>query len=153
GCDVVTVDVDVDVLQRVERPVVEIEVPRRDLDHLVARVERTRPAALFLVEDFSQVRHRFFPSLKKIRASTLIARTPSVIRNTPAQASFCQSAKGLMANLNMVTGRLAIGAPRSTDQNWLDSAVKRSGAVSPAIRATASSTPVSTPARAARSVT
>ena len=79
--------------------------------------------------------------------------TPIVIRNTPAHASSCQFVKGLIANLKMVTGRLAIGSFRLSDQNWLDNAVKSSGAVSPAIRATASNTPVSTPARAARRVT
>ncbi|MNG22934.1 hypothetical protein D3C84_1074800 [compost metagenome] len=57
-----------------------------------------------------------------------------------------------MANLKIVTGRLAIGWLTSAVQNWLFSAVKSSGAVSPAMRATASSTPVTTPARAARSV-
>ena len=47
----------------------------------------------------------------------------------------------------------ALGSPRSRLKNWFDSAVKSSGAVSPAMRASASSTPVTTPARAARSVT
>ena len=51
-----------------------------------------------------------------------------------------------MANLKIVTGRLAIGWLRSVVQNWLDSAVNSSGAVSPAMRATASRTPVTTPA-------
>jgi len=50
----------------------------------------------------------------------------------------------------MTTGRLAIGAFRSVLQNWLLSAVKSSGAVSPAIRATASMTPVTMPWSAAR---
>ena len=50
----------------------------------------------------------------------------------------------------MTTGRLAIGALRSVLQNWLLSAVNSSGAVSPLMRATASSTPVIMPARAAR---
>ena len=53
----------------------------------------------------------------------------------------------------MTTGRLAIGVVRSVLQNWLLSAVKSSGAVSPEMRATASSTPVTMPARAARQVT
>ena len=72
-----------------------------------------------------------------------------MIRNTPAQASFCQFSYGLIANLKIVTGRLAIGWLRSLVQNWFDSAVKSSGAVSPAMRASASRTPVMTPARAA----
>ena len=54
-----------------------------------------------------------------------------------------------MANLKIVTGRLAIGSRRLLVQNWLLKAVNSSGAVSPAMRATASSTPVITPARAA----
>ena len=83
----------------------------------------------------------------------LSSSTPSVIRKTPAQASFCQFSYGLIANLKIVTGRLAIGCVRSLVQNWFDSAVNSSGAVSPAMRASASSTPVITPARAAFSVT
>ena len=58
-----------------------------------------------------------------------------------------------MANLKMVTGRLAMGPRRSSVQNWFDSAVNNSGAVSPEMRASASSTPVMTPTRAAFSVT
>jgi hypothetical protein len=50
----------------------------------------------------------------------------------------------------MVTGRFAIVLVRSRLKNWLDSAVNNSGAVSPATRAVASSTPVMRPARAAR---
>jgi hypothetical protein len=42
----------------------------------------------------------------------------------------------------MVTGKFAIGLIMSVLQNWFDNAVNSSGAVSPAIRATASSTPV-----------
>src|SRR3990167_3401462 len=82
----------------------------------------------------------------------LSASTLRVIRNTPAHASFCQFSYGLIANLKIVTGRLAMGEDMSDDQNWLDSAVNSSGAVSPEMRATASSTPVTTPARAAFSV-
>jgi hypothetical protein len=50
----------------------------------------------------------------------------------------------------MTVGRLAIGALRLVLQNWLLSAVKSSGAVSPLMRAIASSTPVIMPALAAR---
>src|SRR5204862_1314155 len=46
-----------------------------------------------------------------------------------------------------------MGAARLLLQNWLLSAVNKSGAVSPLIRATASSTPVTSPARAARYAT
>ena len=55
-----------------------------------------------------------------------------------------------MANLKIVTGKLAIGCDKLEVQNWLFSAVNSSGAVSPEIRATASSTPVTTPAFTAR---
>ena len=50
----------------------------------------------------------------------------------------------------MTTGRLATGAFILLLQNWLLSAVNSSGAVSPLMRATASSTPVTMPALAAR---
>ena len=55
-----------------------------------------------------------------------------------------------MANWKMTIGRLDTGPFMSSDQNWLLSAVKRSGAVSPLIRATASRMPVMIPAFAAR---
>ena len=42
-----------------------------------------------------------------------------------------------MANWKITTGRFAIGRSRSTDQNWLFSAVNSSGAVSPLTRAMA----------------
>src|SRR5689334_4998153 len=58
-----------------------------------------------------------------------------------------------MANWKMTTGKLDIGALALVLQNWLLSAVKSSGAVSPEIRATANKTPVTMPARAARQVT
>ena len=54
--------------------------------------------------------------------------------------------------MKIVTGTLAIGSLMLLVQNWFDSDVNSSGAVSPAMRATASSTPVTTPARAAFSV-
>ena len=50
----------------------------------------------------------------------------------------------------MTTGRLGIGAFMLVLQNWLLSAVNRSGAVSPLMRAMASRMPVTMPARAAR---
>ena len=68
----------------------------------------------------------------------------------PVQASFCHSLYGDSANWKMTVGRLAIGALRLVLQNWLLSAVKSSGAVSPLMRAIASSTPVTMPAFAAR---
>src|SRR5574337_749886 len=86
------------------------------------------------------------------RASRFRPSTATVISSTPAQASFCQLSYGLIANLKIVVGTLAIGWLQLLFQNWLPSAVNSSGAVSPAMRATASSTPVTTPARAARSV-
>ena len=55
-----------------------------------------------------------------------------------------------MANWKITTGRFAIGLFMSDDQNWLLSAVKSSGAVSPLMRATASRMPVRMPVRAAR---
>ena len=57
-----------------------------------------------------------------------------------------------MANLKIVTGKLAMGWLRLDVQNWLLKAVNSKGAVSPAIRATANRTPVTTPDRAARKV-
>ena len=85
---------------------------------------------------------------RKVRARMFSTSTLIVIRKTPAHASFCQFSYGLIANLKIVTGRLATGPLRSEVQNWFDSAVNSSGAVSPAMRAKASRMPVSTPARA-----
>ncbi len=73
----------------------------------------------------------------------------TVIRSAPAQASCCQFGYGLSANWKITTGRFAIGAFRLVLQNWLLSAVNSSGAVSPLMRATASSSPVTMPLRAA----
>ena len=50
----------------------------------------------------------------------------------------------------MVTGRLAIGCFRLTDQFRLPRLVNSKGAVSPAMRAIASNTPVTIPSIAAR---
>src|SRR6266480_913546 len=87
---------------------------------------------------------------KSARAATLMPRTSSVMSAAPPHASRCQSSYGLIANWKITTGRFAIGRFMSVDMNWLLSAVKRSGAVSPAMRATASRIPVTMPARAAR---
>ena len=72
-------------------------------------------------------------------------RTQRVISSTPAQASCCHSEKGLIANLKIVTGKLAIGSFKSVLQTWFDSEVKINGAVSPAIRAIANQIPVIMP--------
>src|SRR5215475_12537851 len=149
GGHVVAVDIQVDALQRMELPVVEVEVLGGDQEVLVPR----HLLWLTLGDYGAQVLHRLISSLNSARATTLMASTPIVIRNTPAHARVCQSANGLIANLKIVTGRLAIGWASDTDQNWFESAVNSNGAVSPAMRATASSTPVITPACAARSVT
>ena len=49
----------------------------------------------------------------------------------------------------MMIGRDAIGALKLVERNWLLSAVKSSGAVSPLMRAMASNRPVTMPLRAA----
>src|SRR5471032_102601 len=85
------------------------------------------------------VRDRMF------RASTL-----KVISKAPPQASERQLSYGLSANEEMTDGKLASGAFMLKLWNWLFNAVNSSGAVSPAIRARASSTPVITPALTAR---
>src|SRR5262245_35149694 len=103
-----------------ELPVVEVEVPGGDQQVLAPR----RVFRFTLGDHRAQVLHRLISSLNSARAMTLIASTPIVIRNTPAHASCCQSANGLIANLKIVTGRLAIGWASETDQNWLESAVK-----------------------------
>ena len=72
----------------------------------------------------------------------LSTSTVSVISSAPPHASVFQSSNGLIANWKITTGRFAIGAFMSVLQNWLLSAVNSSGAVSPEMRATASSTPV-----------
>lgn len=51
------------------------------------------------------------------RAAMLRPNTARVIKNTPAQANFCQFSYGLMANLKIVTGKLAMGWPRLDVQN------------------------------------
>ncbi len=90
---------------------------------------------------------------RRVRAAILSASTVSVISSAAAQASDFQSSNGLIANWKITTGRFAIGAFMSVLKNWLLSAVKSNGAVSPDIRATASRMPVVTPPRTAFSVT
>ena len=70
--------------------------------------------------------------------------------NAPAHASAFQYSNGLIANWKITTGTLAIGFVTSVLQYWLLSAVNSSGAVSPLMRASASSTPVTMPGAAAR---
>src|SRR4030095_12435067 len=79
------------------------------------------------------------------RARTLMISTASGMSREPAHASSCHSVHGQRANWKLTTGRFAIGAFMLVAQNWLLSAVNSSGAVSPEMRATASSTPVMTP--------
>ena len=76
-----------------------------------------------------------------------------MINSAAAQARDFQSSNGLIANWKITTGRFAMGAFMSGVQNWLLSAVNKSGAVSPDIRATARRIPVMTPPRTAFSVT
>src|SRR6476619_1962572 len=140
------VDIQVDVLECVKLAVIEIEAARADLD-LFSHVPEDS-----LRKSKCGNTHCLKPSLNMSRARMLISSTPRVIRKTPAQAICCQSLKGLIANLKIVTGKFAIGSRTSRLQNWLDRAVNTSGAVSPAMRATASKTPVTMPARAARAV-
>ena len=84
-----------------------------------------------------------------VRARMFRISTDSVISSAAAHARAFQSSKGLIANWKITTGRFAIGPFMSVLQNWLLRAVNSSGAVSPEIRATASSTPVITPPRTA----
>ena len=55
--------------------------------------------------------------------------------------------------MNTTSGRAAIGWSRLNDRYWLPSAVKSSGAVSPATRATASRLPVTMPGSVVRTTT
>src|SRR5260364_359711 len=91
----------------------------------------------------------FFLNAK--RASVFKPRMKSVISSTPAHASFCHCAYGLIANWKIVTGSVAIGWRRSALKKWLDNTVNNSGAVSPEMRATDSKHPVTMPLAAALS--
>ena len=97
-------DVEVDVLQRVEPAVVEIEVAHRDLG-------ASRSARATLAGRIGHGVHGCLSVLLRnsARARMLRTSTPRVIRNAPAQASCCQSSYGLIANLKIITGRFAIG--------------------------------------------
>src|SRR5690606_26986967 len=167
GCDALFLDVERDVLEALELAVEEIEVA-----HLegVARLAGggSAPAGCeglgsdgeggvghggFLEGCRCVARQTLTFSRKNTRARMLSASTVSVMISAPAQARRIQLSYGLMANWKITTGRLAIGPPMSVLKNWLLSAVNSSGAVSPLMRATASSKPVMTPLLAARSVT
>jgi len=90
--------------------------------------------------------------VKITRSEMLIARTRSVMSAAPPHASRCQ----VFVRASSRTGRsrparFAIGRFMSADQNWLLSAVKSSGAVSPRdARDREEHSPSTMPARAAR---
>src|SRR5664279_1416284 len=78
--DLLLRDVERDVLERLEAAVVEVEIAHRQLGLLGHRaVDR----GVHGCEAQALLR-------KKVRARMFNNKTPSVIRNTPAQASFCQ---------------------------------------------------------------
>src|SRR5947208_13212055 len=114
---------------------------------------RRRPRA---EPDFGRAHQCLPPELSENstrRALTLRTRMLSVMIRAPDHASCCQFGYGLRAYTKITTGRLAMGAARLLLQNWLLSAVNSSGAVSPLMRATASSRPVRMPLRAAGQMT
>src|SRR4029077_17016480 len=137
-----------DVLERLDVAVVEVEMAHIELDRAGSlRHGRRRPGLHY----GGGPQSRLPPGLNDTttRALMLRIRMLSVMISAPDQASCCQFGYGLRANWKITTGRFAIGALRLVLQNWLLSAVKSSGAVSPLIRATASSSPVRMPLRAA----
>src|SRR5664280_2754315 len=137
----------IDVLQGTVIAIKEIQVPDRNLFQQTFDAGRCVGDGRYRVRCYA---HDDFLCAAKSRAMRLSASTAKVMISAPVQARFCQSLSVLSANWKMTTGRLATGAFMLVLQNWLLSAVNNSGAVSPLIRATASSTPVIMPARAAR---
>src|SRR5207253_9221360 len=133
--------------QRVVLAVIEVEVAR---GHLGRRLRQHRMRVPGGAHGYGKIVHFAVLSAPRMRAPMFRASTVSVIKSAPLQASCFQKVSALCTKLLMVTGRLAIVLPRLRLKNWLDSAVKSSGAVSPATRAVASSTPVIRPLRAAR---
>src|SRR4030042_7220572 len=88
-----------------------------------------------------------------MRTPMLTVNTRRAINSAPPQARLTQLSYGLNANWKITTGRLPIGSDILVLKNWLFSAVNNSGAVSPVMRAIASSTPVTTPDLTERKVT
>src|ERR1700722_11598794 len=139
----------VHVLQRVGLAIVEIEMPPPELDRMRGRARRGgRGTDTGRGRAGAHRRPPGFSAETTKRAMMLRMRIVRVINSAPDHASCCQFLYGLRANWKMTTGRLAIGWPRLLLQNWLLSAVNRSGAVSPLMRATASNSPVTMPLRA-----
>ena len=85
-----------------------------------------------------------------MRATIFSPNTAKVTISAPVHANMKQLASGVLMKLLIVVGRLAIGFNRLALQKLLEKAVKRSGAVSPAMRATPRRIPVKMPVRAAR---
>src|SRR6185437_9444363 len=134
------------VLQGMQASVIEVELAHFDL----GRGLRDRLHGLDLALRHAHRDRAPCPSLETtVRARMLSTRIAAVMRSAPVHASRCQLSYGLRANWKITTGRLAMGALRLVLQNWLLRAVKRSGAVSPLMRATASRRPVTMPLRAA----
>src|SRR5438093_89704 len=108
-------DIEIDVLERVEFAVIEIERANR---HLGGR-ERRVGCARF--DRGSGKRghggHRAIRWRNNVRARTFNSNTVSVINSAPAHANCCQSLYGLIANWKMTTGKFAIGALKFDVQN------------------------------------
>src|SRR6202035_4359721 len=145
-----------DALQGKRIAIVKLEVSNRDF-RLEARHRGRacgpvflRDSALREVRDAVHATHFTGLPIWSTRAVMESARTAKVMRRAPVQASCCHSLYGLSANWKMTTGRLAIGAFKFVLKNWLFSAVKSRGAVSPLMQAMARRSAVVRPARAAR---
>src|SRR6202046_141224 len=93
------------------------------------------------------------PRFSRRRAPRFATSTKPNNTKPAAHAWRCQSSYGAMAYVYIITGSEAVGCPNPGLQNRLPKAVKSSGAVSPATRASASNIPVSMPPLAAGSTT
>src|SRR5215471_3827035 len=87
------------------------------------------------------------------RAATEQISTIDTSTRAPAQACRCQSSYGEMAYVKTCTVIEEIGCVNDVEKNRLLNDVNSSGAVSPATRASASTTPVMIPGNAAGTIT
>src|SRR3954453_23167145 len=147
-------NVERDAVQDFRGAVEEIEIADGDFRIVVRRRHARRRGFRFRFENESD--HELFILSRRRtarRARIESARIIITSRNAPAHAWRCQSSYGEIAYVKTCTVSDAIGCVRLVDQKRLLNAVKRSGAVSPATRASATRMPVRMPGSAAGTMT
>src|SRR5437660_1565575 len=133
-------DVQIDIVQRLEPVIKEVQVNRLQLRNDRRRncrrcTVRARSFQLGRIDGRSHWIHLGLwekPLAIIVRAVMLTSSTRLSRTNPAAQAWRCQSGYGAMAYVNIITGSVATGWSQPGLQYWVFRAVNSSGTVSPA---------------------